>query len=241
MTTLMQHCQVLGAKIQSLEQARSLANDWNHIQKRTEEWHARHSRLMSLRSQIAPLTLSCEDAATVASKMGTLRQNAQKVLSRLLNQENITELTRDAAWTRLLKACEGGTEALEAAGLRAWQAHKEHLGTLENPTTLRLRTPPTPSNEEALQGYQVSHAAFAAIANLKLPRSQDDLEQLSAHLAACREAFARLSFDLPYEVKAFYDAIYAGTATLAHVTPPVAKWLGEHGYLDRFRVWSAGQ
>ncbi len=241
MTTLVQRGQTLETKLRSLAQAKSLATDLKHIQQRTEEWQARHSRLMSLSTQIAPLTLSSQDAATVTSKKGALRQNAQKVLSRLLEKQDIKELTRDAAWTRLLNACQGLTEELDAAGRKAWQAHLEQLGTLENPTTLRLRTPPTPSNDDALRAYQVSYAAFAAIARLELPRSADDLVQISAHVTSCRQAFARIAFDLPDEVKAFYDAIYAGTATLAHVTATVAKWLDEKGQLDRFRVRSAHQ
>ena len=241
MTTLVQRCQTLEAKIKSLAQAKSLATDLRHIQQRTAEWQARHSRLMSLRTQTAPLTLSNQDAATVASKKGALRQNAQKVLSRLLEKEDIKDLTRDAAWTRLLNACQGLTEELDAVGRKAWQAHVGQLGTLEAPTTLRLRMPPTPSNDEALRAYQVSYAAYAAIARLELPRSPDDLVQISAHVTSCRQAFARLAFDLPDEVKAFYAAINAGTATLAHVTPTVAKWLGEQGQLDRFRVRSAHQ
>lgn len=241
MTTLMQRCQILESKIKSLAQAKSLANDLIHIQQRTEEWQTRYSKLVGLRAQTAPLILSASDAATVASKKGALRQNAQKVLSRLLANENIKELTRDTAWTRLLKACEGLTEELDAAARKAWRAHLDQLGTLENPTTLRLRAPPTPSNDEALRAYEVGFAAFAAIARLGLPRSPDDLVQVAVHVASCRQAFARLTFDLPDEVKAFYDAIYAGTATLAHVTPIVAKWLGEQGHLERFRVRSFNQ
>lgn len=187
MTTLVQRCQTLEAKIKSLAQAKSLATDLKHIQQRTGEWQARHSKLMNLRAQTAPLTLSSQDAATLASKKGALRQNAQKVLSRLLEKEDIKELTRDAAWTRLLNACEGFTDGLDAAGRKAWRAHLEHLGTLENPTTLRLRTPPTPSNDDALRAYQVSYAAFAAVARLELPRSPDDLVQISAHVTSCRQ------------------------------------------------------
>jgi DNA repair exonuclease SbcCD ATPase subunit len=241
MTTLVQRCQTLEAKVKSLTQAKSLATDLKHVQQRTGEWQARHSKLLSLRTQTAPLTLSSQDAATVASKRSALRQNAQKVLSRLLEKEDIKELTRDAAWTRLLNACQGLTDELDAAGRKAWRAHLEQLGTPESPTTLRLRTPPTPSNDDALRDYQVSYAAFAAIARLELPRSPEDLQQVSAHVATCRQAFARLAFDLPDEVKAFYHAISAGTATLAHVTPTVAKWLGEQGQLERFRVRSAHQ
>lgn len=241
MTTLVQRCQTLEAKIESLAQAKSLATDLKHIQQRTGEWQAHHSRLTSLRTQTAPLTLSSQDAVTVASKKGALRQNAQKVLSRLLQKEDIKELTRDTAWTRLLNACQGLNDELYAAGRKAWRAHLEQLGSVENPTNLRLRTPPTPSNDDALRAYQVSYAAFAAIARLELPRSNDDLVQLSAHMDSCRQAFARLAFDLPEEVKAFYDAIYGGTATLAHITPTVAMWLSEQGQLDHFRVRSAHQ
>jgi DNA repair exonuclease SbcCD ATPase subunit len=241
MTTLVQRGQTLETKLRSLAQAKSLATDLKHIQQRTEEWQARHSRLKSLSTQIEPLTLSSQDTATVTSKTSALRQNAQTVLSRLVEKEDIKELTRDAAWTRLLNVCQGLTEELDAAGRRAWRAHLEQLGTLENPNTLRLRTPPTPSNEDALRAYQASFAAFAAISRLELPRSADDLAQISAHATSCRQAFARIAFDLPEEVKAFYAAINAGTATLAHVTPTVAKWLGEQGHLDRFRVRSTSQ
>jgi len=241
MTTLLQRCQTLEAKIKSLAQAKSLATDLKHVQQRTGEWQARHSKLMNLRTQTSPLTLSSLDAATVASKTATFRQNAQTVLSRLLEEEDIKELTRDAAWTRLLNACQGLADELDAAGRKAWRAHLEQLGTLENPISLRSRMPLTPTNEEALRAYQVSYAAYAAIARLDLPRSTDDLLHISAHVMSCRQAFVRLAFDLPDEVKAFYAAINAGTATLAHVTPSVAKWLGEQGQLDRFRVRSAHQ
>lgn len=241
MTTLVQRCQTLEAKIKSLLEAKSVANDLTHIQQRTEEWRTSHAALMGLRTQTAPLTFATQDAATVASKSDAFRQNAQRVLSRLLEKRDIKELTRDAVWTRLLKSCESLTKELDAAGRKAWQAYLEQLGTLENPATLRLRTPPTPSNDDALQSYQVSYAAFAAIARLVLPRSADDFVQISAHVTSCRQAFGRIAFDLPEEVKAFYAAINAGTATLAHVTPTVAKWLDEQGQLDRFRVRSAHQ
>jgi hypothetical protein len=241
MTTLVQRCQTLEAKIKSLAQAKSLANDLTHIQQRTEEWQTCHSALRVLRTQAAPLNLAIEDALTVASKMDTFRQNAHTVLTRLLEKKDIKELTRDAVWKRLLRSCEGFTETLDAAARKAWRAHLEQLGTLEDPSTLRQRTPPTPSNDEALRAYQLNYAAFSAIARLGLPRSAEDLAQISTHMTSCRQAFARIAFDLPDEVRAFYVAINAGTATLTHVTPTVSKWLGEQGHLDRFRVRNINQ
>lgn len=236
MTTLMHDCQALEAKIKSLALAKSAANDLTHIQQRSNEWQVRYAALMNLRTQIAPLTFATEDVATLASRKDTLRQNAQRVLSRLLEKGDIKELTRDAVWTRLLNSCENLAKEFDTVGRKAWQAFLDQLGALENPSTLRLRTTPTPTNEEALLAYQTNYAAFAVIARLDLPRSADDLAQISAHVMSCREAFARIAFDLPDEVKAFYAAVNSGTANLTHVTPIVVKWLGEQGHLDRFRV-----
>lgn len=236
MTTLMQRSDMLAEKIKSLIEARVVASDLTHIQQRTEEWNKHHSALMNLCAQTALLKLDRQDEALVATKKDAFRLNAQKVLSRLLENRDIKELTRDAAWTRLLGSCEGLTKELDVAGRKAWQAYLEQLGTLESPATLRSRTPQTPSNDVALGAYQVSYASFAAIAHLKLPRSADDLKQISAYATSCREALSSIAFNLPNEVKAFYEAISAGTATLAHVTPTVANWLREQGYLDRFRV-----
>jgi hypothetical protein len=241
MTTLLQRCQTLDTKIKALALAKRHADDLKHIQQRTGEWRERNVRLKGIQTQTNPLTLAAEDSKTVASKQAALRQNGGKVLARLKENDDIKELTRDAAWTRLLRASDGLAEVLETAGRSAWRAHLEQQGTLENPATLRQRAPPTPQNEEALRAYQVSHAAYAAIARLPLPRTPEDLAQLSTHVAACRQAFARLTFDLPAEVRIFYEAIHASTATLANVTPSVLKWLAEYGHLDRFRVRSAGQ
>jgi hypothetical protein len=170
-----------------------------------------------------------------------LRQNAGTILARLQQDDDINELTKDAGWKRLLKSSEGLTEVLESAGRKAWSAFLEEQRTLENPSALRLRTPPTPQNDDALRTYQVSYTAYEAIARLSLPRTAEDLTQLATHVAACRQAFALLTFDLPGEVKRFYEAINAGTATLVQVTPSVLEWLAEHGHLERFRVRSAGQ
>jgi hypothetical protein len=241
MTTLMHDCQALEAKINSLALAKSVATDLTHLQKRSEEWQTRYAALKNLRTQTAPLTFATQDAATIASKKDTFRQNAQRVLSRLLEKKDIKELTRDAVWTRLLNSCESLTAEFDTAGRKAWQAHLDQLGALENPATLRLRTTPTPANQEALVAYQIKYAEFAAIERLDLPRSADDLVQISAHVMSCREAFARIAFDLPDEVKAFYAAVNSGTATLTHVTPTVVQWLSEQGSLDRFRVRNVTQ
>jgi hypothetical protein len=130
-------------------------------------------------------------------------------------------------------------EVLEAAGRRAWSTYRDEQGALEDPVVLSSRTPATPQNNEALQAYRLSHAAYRVIANLSLPRAPDDLTQLKDHVAACRQAFARLTFNLPAEVKLFFEAVTAGNATLAQVTPSVLEWIAQHGRLDAFSVRSS--
>lgn len=240
MTTLLERCKVLDTKLKSLALAKRHANDHRLIQQRTQEWKERYDKLKGLRSRTACLTLSAEDAKVVFSRRAALRLSAGTILARLQQDEDINELTRDAAWKRLLKSSDGLAEDLEATGRKAWSAYREGQSTLENSAALRLRTPPTPQNDDALRAYQASYAAYEAIARLSLPRTAEDLSQLATHVAACRQAFALLTFDLPVEVKRFYEAINAGTATLAQVTPSVLKWLAEHGHLQGFRVRSAG-
>jgi hypothetical protein len=241
MTTLLQRCQVLDAKLKSLTLAKRHADDQKLIQQRTQEWKHRNDNLKGLRSRVACLALAAEDAKAVSAKRATLRQNAGTILARLKQHDDINELTRDAAWKRLLKSSDGLSEDLDAAGRKAWAAYLEEQGPLEKPAALRLRTPPTPQNDEALRAYQASYVEYEAIARLSLPRTEEDLTLLRTQVAACRWAFARLTFDLPDEVKGFYEAINANTATLSHVTPTVLEWLAEHGHLERFRVRSAGQ
>lgn len=241
MTTLLERCQALDAKLKSLALAKRHADDQKVIQQRTLEWKDRNAKLQALRARTACLALAAEDVKTVSAKRTAFRQNAGTILARLQQDESINELTRDATWKRLLKSSEGLSDDLEAAGRKAWTAYLEEQSNLENPVALRLRTPPTPENDDALRAYQASYAAYESIARLSLPRTAEDLTQVTTHVAACRQAFARLTFDLPSEVKRFYEAINAGTATLAQVTPSVLKWLAEHGHLERFRVRSTGQ
>lgn len=240
MSTLVQRFRALESKIKDLAQAKSLADDLNHIQQRAGEWRTSHTKLNRLRARTAPLGVLIQDAATVASKAEALRQNARKVLSRLMENDGIKEVTRDAAWTRLLNSCDGLAEELDTAGRKAWRIHLEKLGSLEDPNALRLRTPMTPANEEALKDYEFTYREFATLARLELPRSPEDLAEASGHAASCRDSLARITLDLPDEVRRFYGAVQAGTATLAHVTPAVAKWLSEQGQLERFRVRSVG-
>jgi hypothetical protein len=241
MTTLLDRCQALESKIDALTLAKRHANDHKVVQQRTQEWRDRNDRLKALVPKTDILALNADDAKTVSRRRSELQVNAETILARLKRIDDLNELTRDATWIRLLSSCEGLRSELETAGRKAWGAYLEAQGVLEKPAALRERTPQTPQNEEALRAYVSSYGQYEAIARLQLPRSAEDLGALKKHVSDCRQAFARLSFDLPEEIKRFFEAISIGTATLGHVTPPVLQWLSEHGQLERFCVRSATQ
>jgi len=239
MTTLLQRCRNLDAKLADLTLAKLHVADVQNIQNRSEEWRKCKAKRIGVQSKARLLALAAEDEATVGAKRKSLRELAATVLSRVQGDEDINKITRDDVWLRLLRASDGFAEALEGAVRRAWSSYLEQRGSLEDPTTLRLRTPKTPQNEEALRMYLRNHALYADIAKRPLPATPEDLTQLDAHVAACKVAYKQITFDLPPDVRAFFDAFQSDSATLAHLTPQVLAWLAERKQLEFFRVRSA--
>ncbi|OKA46835.1 hypothetical protein BH759_03105 [Ralstonia solanacearum] len=82
---------------------------------------------------------------------------------------------------------------------------------------------------------------YAGLVKLALPRSTDDVAQLSLVISACRTEAAKLTFNVPPDVQRFFQAIQSDSATLASLTPLALEWLAESGQLERYRIRSTGQ
>lgn len=236
MTTLLQRCITLDEKINSLALAKRHAADHRLIQQRAEEWGDQNQKLKALNLKANLLVFSTEDANVISSRRSALRKNAGTILERLQQDCDFKELTKDASWQRLLKAVEGMKDDLDASIRRAWCTYIDEQGILEDPSVLRQRTPRTPNNDINLEAYQASFSGYLATARLSSPRSEEDFSDIATHIAACRQAFSRITFDLPDDVKYFFEAINAGTATLAQVNNTVLEWIAENGQLEGFRV-----
>lgn len=241
MTTLMQRCQAVSAKVQQLTLAQRHANQQRLVQERTREWTSRHDNLKVLKARTACLRLDAAARTSVAEKRAQLRHNAAQVLERLKSHDDIAQLTDDASWTRLLASVEGLAEELETSGKSAWKAHIDEQGALEDPAWLHNRAPSTPMNDAAVAAYQKHYGVYAGLVKLTLPRSADDLAQLSQIIAACRTEAAKVTFNVPPDVQRFFQAIQSGSATLASLTPDALEWLAENGQLERYRIRSAVQ
>jgi hypothetical protein len=241
MTTLMQRCQAVSAKHQQLTLAQRHANQQRLVQERTREWKGRYDNLKALTARAACLPMGADARMSVSERRAHLRHNAAQVLEILRAHDDIAQLTSDASWTRLLASVEGLAEELERCAKSAWKSYINDQGALEDPGWLRNRAPSTPMNDAAVAAYQKNFAVYAGLVKLTLPRSADDLVQLSQILAACRAEAAKVAFNVPPDVQRFFQAIQSGSATLASLTPGALEWLAENGQLERYRIRSAGQ
>ena len=241
MTTLLQRCQAVTAKVERLTLAQRHASQQRQVQERTREWKTLYDKLTAVSARAAYLQLNGPARTSVAEKRAHLRHNATQILERLKSHDDIAQLTSDASWARLLAAVEGLAEELETSVKAAWRSYVEEQGTLEDPTWLRNRAPSTPTNDAAIAAYQAHHVVYVGLAKTAMPRSANDLAQLSQVIANCRAEAAKITFDVPPDVQRFFQAIQLGTATLASLTPGVLQWLAENGQLERYKIRSAGQ
>lgn len=241
MTTLLQRCEAVTAKVQQLMLAQRHANQQRQVQERSREWKSRNDKLKDVNARAACLPLNAEACKSVAERRAHLRHNATQVLERLKSHEDISQLTDDASWTRLLASVEGLAQVLETSGKSAWRDYIDEQGVPDDPASLRNRAPSTPMNDAAIATYQTHYGVYASLVKLAMPRRPDDLDQLRQIIASCRTEAAKIKFDVPPDVQRFFQAIQLGSATLASLTPSVLEWLSENGQLERYRIRSAGQ
>jgi hypothetical protein len=241
MTTLLQRCQGVATKVEQLALAQRHANQQKQVQERSREWKSRQEKLTAMTERSAGLSLTASSRAAVAEKRAHLRHNAGQVLERLKANDDISQVTNDAAWERLLASAEGLAEEIEASVKAAWRAFIDDQGALEEPSWLRNRAPSTPMNDAAIEAYQTRYGVYVSLVNRTMPRSAEDCTQLLQIIARCRTEAARITFDVPPDVQRFFSAIQMGNATLASLTPEVLQWLAENGQLERYRIRSAGQ
>jgi len=240
MSTLLQRCQAVSAKVERLMLAHRHASQQQRVQERSREWMSRREKQRAVNARATCLPLDGESETRINEKRMQLRYNAVQVLERLRSQEDIGQLTNDAAWERLLASLDCLVEQLEASGKLAWKGFVEEQGTLEDPAWLRDRAPTTPINDAALAAYRNSHSVYSGLIKLAMPRSADDVHQLPHVIAACRTEVAKIKFDVPPDVQHFFQAVQSGNASMASVTSGVLTWLSENGQLERYRIRSVG-
>jgi hypothetical protein len=241
MTTLIQRCTTANADLERVEIARRNASARALIQQRAKEWEEHLVNLNAARERAVWMALTRAELSAMVACLNQLRRNAAEALARLKAGEDVSTLTSDSLWTRLLQSTEGVTNALDDAVKIAWRGFLEAQGSLSAPSDLQSQLPSTPTNVQALSAYRAAYATYGKLAAQQMPRSAEDKASLLAALAACRAEMAKMQHDVPADVEAFFRAVYSNSATLASLTPGVLQWLADNGQLHRYLVRSALQ
>ena len=241
MTTLISRCQKAQAQLEEVETARRNASARALIQQRAKEWDDLVVRLKAARERASWISLVESAVPAIEVRSNQLRHNAVEVLGRLMAGEDVSTLSADALWTRLLQSAVGTAEAFDDAVKAAWRHFVEEQASLAAPAEVQGQLSVTPINQLAISAYRVVHANFARLSSQQMPRSAEDRTRLLEAIAACRQELGKMQHDVPDEVEAFFRAVYANTATLSALTPGVLQWLADNGQLQRYVVRSAAQ
>lgn len=236
MTTLLARCQASSAIVAEVEAARRHQHVRARLEERTREWTERRTKLTAAHERAQWIELQVDGVAPFVQKREQLARLAKDAVERLATGEDVTALTEDPLWTRLLKSAETAADVLNEAVRTTWRNHVEKLGALDPPTTLEAMISKTPANRQALDIYRPHYAEFKRLSEQLLPRSAEDKARLNHVIAACRSALTKVQRDVPKEVDEFFRAVDAHNATLAMVTSSVLSWLAENGQLDRYQV-----
>lgn len=236
MTTMLERCRAASETVSQVTTARKLQHVRARLEQRTQEWTERRSKLLASRGRSEWVQVRPSEVAAFVQRRDQLAIHAKEAVSRLSGGEDVSALTEDPLWTKLLKSAEGAADSLEEAIRDAWRGIVEGAGTLEEPSALEATLPQTPANKQALDGYRAKYRDYRKLAGQAAPRSATDSENLEHAVRECRSALATVQRDVPKEVDEFFRAVDAYTATLAHVTPNVLRWLEDNGQLVRYQV-----
>lgn len=241
MTTLLARCQAAAASVAEVGISRRNQHVRARLEERAREWSEQRSKLAAAYGRAEWIGLHPGEVAQFVQKREQLSRHARDAVERLATGEDVTTLTEDPLWTKLLKSAAGAGDALDEAVRTAWRDFIDRLGTVEAPASLEATLPKTPANHQALEAYRPKYAEFKKLSDQLVPRSPEDKARLERVIAECRSALSGVQRHVPKEVDEFFRAVDAYSATLALVTPGVLRWLAENGQLNRYQVRIAGK
>lgn len=240
MTTLLARCRAATAIVAQVEAARRNQHVRARLEQRTREWNEQRSKLAAAHGRAEWIDLQPAEIAQFVQMHEQLSRFARQALDRLGNGLDVTTLTEDPLWAKLLNLAQGAADALDGAVQARWHEFVDNLGALESPTALEATLPKTPANVEALDAYRPKYSEFKKLSDQSVPRSSEDKSRLEGVIAEGRTVLSNLQRNVPKEVDDFFRAVNANAASLALVTPTVLHWLAENRQLNRYQVRIAG-
>src|SRR5262245_42874009 len=106
MTTLSARCQAVSAIVADVETARKNQHVRERVEQRTQEWNEQRGRLSVVTKQAEWLALHYRQQPEFAQRHELLSRNAKEAVERLAAGEDVTALTEDPLWSKLLASAE---------------------------------------------------------------------------------------------------------------------------------------
>lgn len=234
-------CRDLSSTLVQLEAARRGVNDGAAIDERRQQWSAKLAPLAATRERASWLGLEVAAVPEYAGQLLRTKQLAAEAAARLEVTPEISALTGEDLWVRLLQSAEGAAQSLSEAVKAQWAQAAAAFRELTPTEQLRITASPLPENERLLAAYEMDFRQASRLAAQEFPRTAEDPAALVAAITACKTAMVGLRFDAPEEVEAFFRALNAYAAHLGLVTPTVLAWLTENGDLENYTVRRSGR
>ncbi len=234
MPTLMERAEAVNAGLGRVRAANQARQHLATLQQRSQEWGKLKRRQEQLREAwsrltAAPWPVELEKAHAAVGVLAT--QAGERLRAR-----DVQALTEDTLWKGLLESADAAIRASDEAIRSCWRGIIEECGDVSPPQVLQDMAPKTPSNDVALVEYRRAFTIYASLSNQAIPADATPTTSLKNAIASMRQARESLTLTAPPEILAFLNAVEAGGAALALLTPQVMTWLNEHDDPQRFTI-----
>lgn len=232
--TLQERAQHVFERYESVEASRQNLKEEQSLQDLCNELQMRAQKVLALLEQAHGLQ---EEGITIP-KLVQWRETSKRVTAlgeRFSADSSSHGLRRGKHWTQTLGALDQFSTDLQGVLRQAWQGYVSAQFSGESPQKLRERVA-TQVNAGALVAYEDAYKVMSALRQ-RTPTDRLAFAQVKQTAAALQEAYSRVVFDVPAEVKRFFDAAAAGEgAPLIILTSAVLEWLTENNMLGSYVV-----
>lgn len=234
--TLLETCEQIAEKIESLQRARQNQSQRSMIQARYEEWMQVANGLDSGRKILGWLERSPADVVTAGQALAAVKALAAQAGAKLTAGGSAGSLVEQDLWKRLLASGGSAIAALEVAARQEWQTAIATISQVESPACLHARLPQTPDNMTRMPFYESKYKDYCALVAQEKPKSANDLANLRLKVSELVAIIGKLEFDVPPAVERFFRAVGSGGADLELLSEPVLAWLRENHQLKSYIV-----
>ena len=226
----------LNSSLTQLDLARRVGRDSAAIESRLRQWLSELAKMQSAHERAAWLEIEPSLVERYGEQLSYTRQLTEEAAQRLEATPDVSVLTEEDLWVRLLQAANKSAETILGAVKQRWATKVAQFKELTPPNLLRATAPALPQNEEALGDYDKNYGSASRLAAIEFPKTPSDPDELAQSIERCKAAAARLRFDAPTDVQVFFRAVNAGGASMTLVTPTVLVWLEENDQLHKYTV-----